>query len=501
MRPRRDWCVKLAAAAVVCAGCSRAPASPQGSAGPSQPDPASAVASPSFATPLPDGGYASALIENVPHVVQKPDFCGEAATEMYLRALGKPVDQDQVFALSAMPPERGMGATTHELKTALVRLGFDVGPVWHVLLAVEAQTELAHRFEELHADLARGVPSIVCMHYDDRPHTSEHFRLVLGYDAERDEVIYHEPAVADGAYRRMPRAKFLALWPLKYDARLWTVIRLRLDAASIKLPDPVVGVSPADYAQAVMRLRPTVPTGFTVVVEPPFIVVGNDVQARVRERASGTVRWTVNRLKRDFFTRDPEHILTIWLLKDAASYRRFVQERFGEAPSTPYGFYSDRQHALVMNIATGGGTLVHEIVHPFMEANFPECPAWFNEGLGSLFEQSADRDGHIVGLTNWRLAGLQRSIRSGELPSFRELTSTTSHQFYDQDPGTNYAQARYLLYYLQEHGLLLRYAREFMQNHRRDPTGYQTLQAVLGEPDLGAFQKRWEAYVLGLRFP
>jgi len=28
--------------------------------------------------------------------------------------------------------------------------------------------------------------------------------------------------------------------------------------------------------------------------------------------------------------------------------------------------------------------LVHEIVHPFMRANFPECPAWFNEGLASL---------------------------------------------------------------------------------------------------------------------
>ena len=46
-----------------------------------------------------------------------------------------------------------------------------------------------------------------------------------------------------------------------------------------------------------------------------------------------------------------------------------------------------------MNIATGGGTLVHEIVHPFVEANFPGCPTWFNEGLGSLYEQSAERKG------------------------------------------------------------------------------------------------------------
>ena len=56
-----------------------------------------------------------------------------------------------------------------------------------------------------------------------------------------------------------------------------------------------------------------------------------------------------------------------------------------------------------MNIATGGGTLVHELVHPYVEADFPGAPPWLNEGLGSLFEQSDERDGYIVGLTNWRL--------------------------------------------------------------------------------------------------
>ena len=57
----------------------------------------------------------------------------------------------------------------------------------------------------------------------------------------------------------------------------------------------------------------------------------------------------------------------------------------------------------------------------------------------------------IRGLTNWRLPGLQRAIRDGALPSFRALTATSEAQFYGADPGTNYAQARYLLYYLQEH--------------------------------------------------
>src|SRR5262249_23917311 len=148
-------------------------------------------------------------------------------------------------------------------------------------------------------------------------------------------------------------------------------------------------------------------------------------------------------------------------------------------------------HALIMNISTGGGTLVHEIVHPFVATNFPDCPDWFNEGLASLYEQSDEREGHIVGLTNWRLAGLQEAIRAGKLGSFEKLCATaapgaTPSAFYPTDRGTNYAQARYLCYYFQERGLLRRYYREFLAHHDEDPTGYKTLQAVLAEKDMAA---------------
>ena len=114
-----------------------------------------------------------------------------------------------------------------------------------------------------------------------------------------------------------------------------------------------------------------------------------------------------------------------------------------------------------MNIATGGGTLVHEIVHPYVEADFPNAPPWLNEGLGSLFEQSDERDGKIVGLTNWRLAGLQKAIKRGGVPSFFELTHMDSKTFYLEEHGTNYSQSRYLMYYLQEKGLLHDFYRRF----------------------------------------
>ena len=483
----------LLAGLALVAGCTPAPAPVRG-------DPSAAAASaPPTASP---SHYASVRIDGVPHVAQKPDFCGEAVAAAYLTKLGQPYDQDVVFALSGMDPARGMGATTRELKTALERIGFDVGPVWQPVRAADADVEIEQLFAAMHADLQAGVPSIVCMHYSDRPRTTEHFRLVLGYDAQSGEVLYHEPAEADGAYRRMDRALFLKLWPLKYDRERWTAIRFRLSPGELRAPPaPSTGHSPADYAQHVIALRQKLPQGFTVVVEPPFVVVGDDPPEVVRRRAAATVRWSVDKLKAAYFQRDPEQILDVWLFKDDASYRKHTRLLFDDTPSTPYGYYSPDHDALIMNIATGGGTLVHEIVHPFVEANFPSCPAWFNEGLGSLYEQSAERDGKIVGLTNWRLAGLQRAIRKGRVPSFRELTATSKGEFYDEDPGSNYAQARYLLYYLQERDLLGRYYRQFRATHKTDPGGYQALVEVLGEDDMAAFQKRWERYVLSLSFP
>jgi hypothetical protein len=261
------------------------------------------------------------------------------------------------------------------------------------------------------------------------------------------------------------------------------------------------GFTPADYSRHVADLKKRLPAGFSVALAPPFVVVGDEPASAVKVRADRIVKWAVERLKADYFRKDPADIIDVWLFKDKASYEKNTQEIFGEAPHTPFGYYSSTHRALIMNIATGGGTLVHEIVHPFMRANFPECPDWFNEGLASLYEQSEEKNGHIRGRTNWRLEGLQQAIRDGRLLPFKDLAATDTHAFYHQDKGANYAQARYLCYYLQEKGLLVRFYHDFVAAQKDDPTGYKTLQKVLGETDMAAFQKRWEAWVLTLRFP
>ncbi|MCB9641589.1 MAG: hypothetical protein H6728_00730 [Myxococcales bacterium] len=260
-------------------------------------------------------------------------------------------------------------------------------------------------------------------------------------------------------------------------------------------------LSTTSIQQHIEAKKASWPQGFTYVIEPPFVVLGDDTPERVRAYAKGTVRWAVQHLKKLYFQKDPNQVLEVWLFKDRASYQKHTYALFGHRPDTPYGYYSSDKRALVMNIATGGGTLVHEIVHPFMESNFPHVPDWFNEGLGSLYEQSAERGGQIVGLTNWRLAGLQEAIQKKTLPPFAKMMGTKNNDFYDKDPGTNYAQARYLCYFLQEKGLLVRYYQSFFQQQAQDPTGYKTLQQLLQTKDMKAFQADWEKWVLTLRFP
>jgi hypothetical protein len=276
------------------------------------------------------------------------------------------------------------------------------------------------------------------------------------------------------------------------------------DAPPVVNPEPTdVAAKSRAYDRHIAELRARLAkVGYgdlAVRVEEPFVVLG-DHSPDLLERRARTVRWAVEHLERDFFTKRPTRILDIYLFGTARSYERGVKKLTGDAPSTPYGFYSSEHDGLFMNIATGGGTLVHEIVHPYVEADFPEAPPWLNEGLGSLFEQSSERDGHIIGETNWRLAGLQEAIRAGEVPTFRALTKMNENAFYMKDRGTNYAQARYLLYYLQEEGTLRDFYRAFRAARATDPTGYDTLVAALGERDMTAFQKRWERWVLSLRF-
>ena len=234
--------------------------------------------------------------------------------------------------------------------------------------------------------------------------------------------------------------------------------------------------------------------GFTILVEPPFVVVGDSPAAEVKRISSGFLRSKIQLLEKDFFAKRPDKLIEVWLFRNEKSFRKGAKKYFGDTPDTPYGYYSPDASAMIMN-ANGLGTLSHELVHPYMEANFPDCPAWFNEGLASLYERPSEKKGHIIGLPNWRLPELKKEIRDGTLPQLTKMLDTKRDEFYEANYDA-YAYARYLMEYLQDQEKLRDFYVKFRDD--KDRTGKAALEAVLGE-DLATFEPKFRKWVLALQ--
>ncbi|MBI2901343.1 MAG: hypothetical protein HYY17_14255 [Planctomycetes bacterium] len=212
------------------------------------------------------------------------------------------------------------------------------------------------------------------------------------------------------------------------------------------------------------------------------------------DRCRRTVARMWDFLYADYLTTKPTKPIRIYLFKDKATYEAYCKKAYSKPPTTPYGFYMSCERKMVMNIATGTGTLAHELVHPLLAEDFPDVPSWFNEGFASLYEQSRQSlDGKMEGLVNWRLPSLQRALQRGEKISLRALTKTTTSEFYGDGSGLHYAIARYLCLYLQEKGKLTDFYKRFRKGFAEDKTGAAAIEAATGKKldDLEAEWRKW----------
>jgi len=234
-------------------------------------------------------------------------------------------------------------------------------------------------------------------------------------------------------------------------------------------------------------------------VEDFFFVASNDTsQSFLQYKA--TIMRVYRYLYEDYFARRPDKPIRVYLFKDKGSYDRYCRSTYEKPPSTPYGFYMSRERKMVMNISTGTGTLAHELVHPLLAEDFPGVPSWFNEGFASLFEQSGEREGKMVGFVNWRLPKLKQMLKIGRGTALSDLMKTTTEQFYGEDDrGVNYATARYLCLYLQEKKLLIPFFQEFKKSAKEDPTGSLAFERATGKKP-AEFDPHWREWVLSLRY-
>jgi hypothetical protein len=240
---------------------------------------------------------------------------------------------------------------------------------------------------------------------------------------------------------------------------------------------------------------------FNAVVAPPFVVAGDGSRTELRRHVDGTILPAAKALRAMYFKKESTEPTLILLFESAEPYQRLAKEWFDDDQVPHFGLYRRQQNVMLMNISTGGGTLVHEMVHALLAPDFPTCPDWFNEGLASLYEQSSfGANGESIrGHENWRLPALQKAIKEKTLRPLTEL-SADKHFYADEHVGINYAQARYLMMYLQEKGLLTEFYVAAREGAKEDPTAQKALADLIAPKGMDAFEAEWRRWVMTLRF-
>ena len=238
--------------------------------------------------------------------------------------------------------------------------------------------------------------------------------------------------------------------------------------------------------------------GFNTVLEPPFVIAGNLSQKDLAAFTRSCVTIPAELMWKSYFRAKPDKVITVLLFKDEASYRDWAKKLFGDAEVSHFGYYKPDKRTLVMNIGTGGGTLIHELTHALIVYDFPEVPQWFNEGLASLHEGCRMGEGEIIGLTNWRLKGLKQVIEAGKLRPLSEMLS--KDDFYGELKGINYAQSRYLFQYIQSKGLLKKFYDQFRSTHDQPDAAVKAVEHVLGKK-IDQVEADYLKYVGTLKYP
>jgi hypothetical protein len=236
-----------------------------------------------------------------------------------------------------------------------------------------------------------------------------------------------------------------------------------------------------------------------VLVAAPFVIAGDGSTRQLARYRDGTILAAARALKATYFQTDPPEPILILLFESQEPYERLAGEWFPKISIPHFGFYLPAERVMFMNVATGTGTLVHELTHALIAPDFPDVPSWFNEGLASLYEQCSISGDTITGHENWRLPALQQAIRDNTLRPLKELIDDPG--FYRHDlVGLNYAEARYLMFYLQEKKLLKGFYGDFRDHVAQDPHGLDALVRAIAPQSLADFEKDWRGWVLQLQF-
>jgi len=159
------------------------------------------------------------------------------------------------------------------------------------------------------------------------------------------------------------------------------------------------------------------------------------------------------------------------------------------------GLYNDTEATLLSRGI--GDTMIHEFTHAMHHADQygrdQQHPIWLTEGLATLFENSDLENGVAVPRHNHRLNYILTRVRINRQVPFAKFAAMKQPDFM-RWPNYNYAQARYMMFYLYETGKLRRWYENYVTNYASDTNGLSAWEKTYGKP-VAEVEKDWAAWV------
>lgn len=163
-----------------------------------------------------------------------------------------------------------------------------------------------------------------------------------------------------------------------------------------------------------MRLR--------VLEKSPFLVVGLNDRISPEAHYEKGIRDFYRFFSRTYFEHPPRRMVVAVISENPRDLAEATGRLYPTVTIPVYapflGYYNPSDNLIM---ATGGhvgyGTLLHEMIHALVASDFPQAPAWLNEGLASLYERTEWQAGRLVPLPNWRMD----RMREESVPTLAEL--------------------------------------------------------------------------------
>ncbi len=238
-----------------------------------------------------------------------------------------------------------------------------------------------------------------------------------------------------------------------------------------------------NYASVIDQYKKTLPANISITKFRYFIVFSNLSPEITYNVIDKDIRLTIDAIVNNYINVKPDKVTPVFLFEDYDSYKKFSTNTFNmdEQDLSPYGFYKISKNVIVIRYVSWKGSPSHEVTHAMLQNDFPDIPSWFNEGLASLHEKSTYKNGVLEGDFSWRILSIRRAFNENTYTDLETLMNTNDDELYSKKSSFYYAQARYLLMYLQQKGLLKDYYINFRDTYKKDNTGITQLEKITGK--------------------